>query len=60
MPQGTRDVYVPQNVYTGSKAVSPSYTMGTALIPGVQQLVHEIDHSFPPLPRLGMGGDIYI
>jgi hypothetical protein len=34
--------------------------MGTEPVPGVQQLVHEVEVHIHLLPRLGMGGAIYL
>ena len=53
MPQG--DFYVPQNVPTGSEPQPPSYAMGTETVPGVQQLVHEVDHSYSPTAKVRNG-----
>ena len=52
MPQGARDFYVSQNVPTGCEAQTACYAMGTMLLPGVQQLVHEVDHSYPPTAKV--------
>jgi hypothetical protein len=49
----------PQNIHTGSEAQSACYAMGTVLVPGVQQLVHEVDHSYPPTAKV-MNGWSYI
>ena len=52
MPQGARAFYVPQNVHTGSEAQSARHAMSTVLVPGLQQLVHEADHSYPPTAKV--------